>query len=424
MDNLARIQPSTRATLADPNSIISPSTLPERTLAVPNIPGLSKQVDTLNEFISDVQSPTALPLDPRWRTAAIAVHGGRGTGKSFVLDKVANAAAGVLAVLRSSGATGVNAMKELFAQAMVRAPSILLLDDLDDVLEGQRAKELIGFLCSTLDEMAAEGARKGGGVVVVASCKDYFALPHELRRLRCFARGIALPVPDVKSKVEILESFNVPLLADVKDELILEVAKRTYAFNPEDLERLAANALDAAVKRHKRDLRTMRAEKSGEEGGEENTKFYVRKEEMESALARTTPSSLNDLNLRPPTVHWKDIGGQSKVKAELQRMIREVLVRSFPPFLFLPLHQTLYPSLLTKQGPIPPLSPTPERHPPLRASRLRKDIHGPGPRHRVRLQLLLRQGTRAPLSVRRRDGAVHPPPLPARRRLCAGNYLL
>lgn len=300
---------------------------------MPSIPGLSKQVDALNEFVSDVQSPTAVPLDSRWRTAAIAVHGGRGTGKSFVLDKVAAAAAGVLAVLRSSGATGVNAMKELFAQAMVRAPSIVLLDDLDEVLEGQRAKELIGFLCSTLDEIAEEGAKKGGGVVVVASCKDYFALPHELRRLRRFARGVALPVPDVKAKVEILESFNVPLPADVREELILEVAKRTYAFNPEDLERLVANALDAAVKRHKRDARRTEAVKSGQVEGEENLEFYVRKEEMESALARTTPSSLNDINLRPPTVHWKDIGGQSKVKAELQRMIREVLVRAVPPFL-------------------------------------------------------------------------------------------
>lgn len=309
-------------------------------MTVPNIPGLAKQIDALNEFISDVQSPAAVPLDPRWRTSAIAVHGGRGTGKSFVLDKVADAAAGVLAVLRSSGATGVNAMKELFAQAMVRAPSILLLDDLDDVLEGQRAKELIGFLCSTLDEIATEGAMKGGGVVVVASCKDYFTLPHELRRLRHFARGIALPIPDVKAKVEILESFNVPLPVDVKEDLILEVAKRTYAFNPEDLERLVANALDAAVKRHKREMRTIKAEKGGEEVGEEKAEFYVRKEEMESALARTTPSSLNDINLRPPTVHWKDIGGQSKVKAELQRMIREVLVRT--PFSFPYLYTTPY----------------------------------------------------------------------------------
>lgn len=301
---------------------------------MPNIPGLGNQVASLNEFLSDVQSPAAVPLDSRWRTAAIAVHGGRGTGKTFVLDKIADAAAGVLAVLRSNGATGVNAMKELFAQAMVRAPSILLLDDVDDVLEGQRAKELVSFLCSTLDEIAEEGAKKGGGVVVVASCKDYFALPHELRRLRRFARGIALPVPDVKAKVEILESFGVPLPADVREEVILEVAKRTYAFNPEDLERLVANALDAAVKRHKREVRVREAENPGGEGGGGQAEFYVRKEEMESALARTTPSSLNDINLKPPTVHWKDIGGQGKVKAELQRMIREVLVRTLPLYPF------------------------------------------------------------------------------------------
>lgn len=290
-----------------------------------NVPGLTKQMAALNEFLSDAQSPAAVPLDPRWRTAAIAIHGGRGTGKSFVLDKIADAAAGVLAVLRTHGATGPNALKETFAQAMVRAPSILLLDDLDDVIEGQRSRELVGFLCTTLDEIAEEGARKGGGgVVVVAGCKDYFALPHELRRLRRFARGIALPVPDVKAKVEILESFGVPLPAEVRDEVILEVAKRTYAFNPEDLEKLVANALDAAVRRHKRELRE-KAEGEGE--GEREAEFRVRKEEMESALARTTPSSLNDINLRPPTVHWKDIGGQNKVKAELQRMIREVLVR-------------------------------------------------------------------------------------------------
>lgn len=325
-DNLARIQPTTQVFLADKSAIRpSPSTLPNRALVIPSIPGLGKQMKDLNEFLADVQFPPAIPMDARWRTAAITVHGGRGTGKSFVLDRIEAAAAGIMEVHRTDKSTGPNTIKEAFAQALVRAPSILLLDDLDDTLEGQRGRELISFLCSTLDEIAEQGAKNGaGGVIVIAACKDYFALPHEMRRLRRFARGIALPIPDVASKVEILESFRVPLPADAKDELIQEVAKRTYAFNPEDLEKLVANALDAAVRRHKREAR----EKAGEaaDGGE--VEFCVRREEMEGALARTTPSSLNDINLRPPTVHWRDIGGQQKVKAELQRMIREVLVSS------------------------------------------------------------------------------------------------
>lgn len=329
-DNLARIQPTTRVVLADKGAIRpSPSTLPDRALVVPSIPGLAKQMKDLNEFLADVQFPPAIPMDSRWRTAAIAVHGGRGTGKSFVLDRIATAAAGIMEVHRADRSTGPGAIREIFAQALVRAPSILLLDDLDDALEGQRGRELIAFLCSTLDEIAEEGARNGaGGVVVVAACKDYFALPHEMRRLRRLARGIALPIPDVASKVEILESFKVPLPADAKDELIQEVAKRTYAFNPEDLEKLVANALDAAVRRHKREAK----EKAGGEADGGEVEFCVRREEMEGALARTTPSSLNDINLRPPTVHWRDIGGQQKVKAELQRMIREVLVSPIPPF--------------------------------------------------------------------------------------------
>ncbi|SPO05986.1 related to AAA family ATPase [Cephalotrichum gorgonifer] len=343
VDNLARVQPTMKVSLAYAAGSLAPlepSTLLNRSLVVDRIPGLGPQITALNEFLSDLQSPsTSLPFDPRWDTAAIAIHGGRGTGKTFVLNKIASSAASTLAVLQTDKATGPNGMREVFAQAMVQAPSILLIDDIDELIEGQRAQQSVGFIATMLDEVAADAAKKGSaGVIAIATCKDYFALPHELRRLSRFARGIALPIPDVPAKLEILKSFDIPLAPDVKDEVILEVAKRTYAFNPEDLKRLVANARQAAIRRHRKEEKKREQERGqvavdgpdgdGKKEGSGEVEFCVRREELEGALSRTSPSSLNDINLRPPTVHWKDIGGQSKVKDELQRMIREVIGQS------------------------------------------------------------------------------------------------
>ena len=327
-DNLARIELATTVEIS--HAAITTGSDAQiaagsRELVVSNVPGLGRQMKLLNDFFADLQSslPALTSLDARWRSCAIAIHGGRGTGKTFVLDKIASACEGKFKVIRAQKGTPPSAMSGILVQAELDQPSVVLIDDLDDILEtAQRSvPQLVGILTSGLDKFASDAAEAGrASVAVVATCKDYFSLPHELRRLKRFVKGIALPIPDVPSKVEILKSFNVPLPEDAKEEILLDVAKRTYAFNPEDLERLASTAVDAAVGRLRREIM------SGLKDAE--TPLSCTRKDLESALARTTPSSLHDINLRPPTVHWRDIGGQQKVKNELQRMIREVLVSS------------------------------------------------------------------------------------------------
>ncbi|PKS08946.1 hypothetical protein jhhlp_003559 [Lomentospora prolificans] len=327
-DNLGRIDQSTTVELAHAGLTMgstSQDATISRELVVSGVPGLGPQMTALNEFFADLQSsiPALSSLDARWRSCAVAIHGGRGTGKTFVLDRIAKACEGKLKVVRAGKASPPSAMSGILVQAEMDQPCVVLLDDLDEILEtGQRAvPQLVGILAAGLDKFAGDAAESGKApVIVVATCKDYFTLPHELRRLKRFVKAIALPIPDVSSKVEILKSFNIPMPQEHKEETLLDVAKRTYAFNPEDLERLASAAVDAAVRRLRRDI------KAGVKDAE--SPLSCTRQDLESALARTTPSSLHDINLRPPTVHWKDIGGQQKVKNELQRMIREVLGQS------------------------------------------------------------------------------------------------
>jgi len=335
-DNLARIQQSTVVEIAHAGLVPGDTSQGSgagisRDLVVSGVPGLGRQMEALNDFFADLQSsiPALSSLDARWRSCAVVVHGGRGTGKTFVLDSIARACEGKLKVLRMGKGTPPSALSGILIEAEADQPSVVLLDDLDAVLDASQrtSPQLAGVLAFSLDKFADDAALSGKApVMVVASCKDYFALPHELRRLKRFVKAVALPIPDVPSKVDILRSFRIPIPEDVRDEILLDIAKRSYAFNPEDLERLASTAVDAAVRRLRMDVRSGAKDPAAP--------LTCTRKDMESALARTTPSSLHDINLRPPAVHWKDIGGQQKVKNELQRMIREVLVRvlsrSFP----------------------------------------------------------------------------------------------
>ncbi|KAG7103803.1 ATPase family gene 2 protein like [Verticillium longisporum] len=233
------------------------------TLIVPDIPGLAAESKKLNDFLRGFNAPF---LHPRHRrSCGIAIHGGHGTGKSNLLDVVAATKWGTV------------------FRAKAQRPSIILIDDLHALIGKDRANSstIIFKLGQQLDELAEEASTHG-------------ALPKVARSTR-FQLNIALPIPNLAGR----------------EQLVAYLAKHTHAFNPADLDRLMSTAIHLLETRIDPD----------QQGHALPSTPYVTRADLDAALRCTRPTAMHDINLKPPTIQWSDIGGQDGLKKALKRMI-------------------------------------------------------------------------------------------------------
>jgi cell division protease FtsH len=186
----------------------------------------------------------------------VLMVGPPGTGKTLLARAVAGEAhVPFLSVTGSSFVemfVGVGAarVRDLFADARRRAPSIIFMDEIDAI--GQRRG---GQLVSnderdqTLNQMLAEmdGFDPATGVVVIAATNRPEVLDPALLRPGRFDRQVVIPLPTQRERKAILEvhSRGKPLGPDVDLEV---VARGTPGFSGADLANLVNEAAIFAVR--------------------------------------------------------------------------------------------------------------------------------------------------------------------------------
>ncbi len=300
-------------------------------LIVTGVPGLANQVALLNRFLAAFGRPLWV-ADER-ESCAFVVHGGHGTGKTLILQRLA--ATGWGAVHWIKPADKLATIRETFKQAVASGqPSIILVDRLEKLLASDRANRdtVIDTLGEELDALSAKAkaARRLPNVVVVATCLDYMLdVPTELQTLSRLCSHVALPIPRAPERREILDFLNPPLRSEERDACLANIASQTHAYNGADLTKLVSTAkhilgyrLDSEAKA----TADKTKEKTGEEAPQEEN--YLDVSDMEQALLLTRPTAMHDINLNPPTIHWNDVGGQENLKKVLSRMIKNAKVPS------------------------------------------------------------------------------------------------
>ncbi|KAH7035567.1 P-loop containing nucleoside triphosphate hydrolase protein [Microdochium trichocladiopsis] len=276
-------------------------------LQISSVPGLQRQVDELNwlfeDFNTDYEDAT-IPLQPY----GIVIHGSRGTGKSLLLDRIASSKWG--RVVRLDEESKAPAVRDHFKTAVEsRSPTTILIDDIGELIgKGKTSqKAFVAALAQGLDDLAARAhqTRTKPKVLVVATCLDYITdIPEELQRENRFREHISLPVPDATGRKEILASWSPPFNQETFDSQIAALGDRTHAYTAADLSKLLYRA--ARATRHRT-------------GGR---KVHISEADVKQALREVQPSAMHDINLKPPTVRWSDIGGYNDVKLALQRVLQ------------------------------------------------------------------------------------------------------
>ncbi|KAK1471872.1 ATPase [Colletotrichum abscissum] len=283
-------------------------------LVVPNIPGLHAEEKKLRSFLRGFNAKFV--YKGQQKSCGIVIHGGRGTGKSYILNRIASTGWG--RVFRIEENDKSSTVEEVFKQARTMQPSIILIDGLQALIGKDRANStaITQRLGQQLDQLAEDALKNGTlpKVVVIATCLDYMTdVPPELQKRTRFERNIPLSIPNADGRLEILKSFEIPIQPEVKDVMLAKLSQQTHAYNASDLDRLIENAMIISAERLDPDEAGYDEEALGTP--------YLSREDLEHALRSTRPTAMHDVNLKPPTIHWQDVGGQESLKNALRNMI-------------------------------------------------------------------------------------------------------
>ncbi len=156
-----------------------------------------------------------------------------------------------------------------------------------------------------------DGLSKRGQVVVIGATNRPNAIDPALRRPGRFDREIAIPVPDRRGHLEILEihSRDMPLAPGVSLE---HLADTTHGYVGADLEALCREAAMASVRRALPSL-----DSGAPVDPDDLTNLRVRAEDFLDALRQITPSATREVFVEVPDVRWEDVGGLGSTKDQL-----------------------------------------------------------------------------------------------------------
>uniref|UniRef100_A0A8C3PNG9 Peroxisomal ATPase PEX1 n=1 Tax=Calidris pygmaea TaxID=425635 RepID=A0A8C3PNG9_9CHAR len=283
------------------------------------------------------------------RSGGVLLAGGKGSGKSTLAKAICKEAfdrldahVEVIDCKALRGKRLVNIRKtveEAFLEAAWRQPSILLMDDLDQVVgvpstpEHENSPESVqsNRLAYVLKDLIKEVISMGSLIALIATSQSEHSLHPSLvsaqgtHIFQCFK---CIRPPDQKQRCEMLHSIiKKKLNFDAKkfsDLDLQRIAKETQGFVARDFTVLVDRAIHACV-----------SNKNAFQNGELNLSTM----DFQKALKDFTPLALRNVNLhKPKDIGWDRIGGLKDVKQILMDTI--MLPAKYPElFANLPIRQ-------------------------------------------------------------------------------------
>ncbi|RLN13978.1 hypothetical protein BBO99_00008128 [Phytophthora kernoviae] len=189
----------------------------------------------------------------------VLLHGPPGTGKSMLANAIAGECGATFLKVSApeivSGMSGESEQKlrELFNEAISRAPSIIFIDEIDAITPkretSQRGmeKRIVAQLLTSTDSLSLENTG-GKPVLLIGATNRPDALDSALRRAGRFDREICLGIPDDDAREKILRVLAHKMTLE-GDFDFATLAHRTPGFVGADLVSLTKEAAVGAVNR-------------------------------------------------------------------------------------------------------------------------------------------------------------------------------
>lgn len=335
--------------------------LTPRKLELSPLPCMSNQLVKVKRFFDRYGVEVG-----RSSACCMSIEGSEGTGKTMLLNHIADSKWGK--IIRVGSSDKAATIENYFNTAIMSERQTLILIDNFANLKETGKKPVLEALEAGFERLAAETQqrRRRPNVAVIMTCRDFHEeVPQTLRVSRYFQTRVTLPIPDTAGRKEIIRYHAPKFPQDCTEHYISELGERTHAYTGADLWELIIHAERAMEDR----TDTIDGE--------------VIWEDVKYALAEVPPTAMHDVMLKPPTVHWSDIGGYNDVKESLQTYIQRSQVSFTYPI-------SLYTRILLTPfaaRPSPFTQATKGCHA-LWSSRLLQDHDCTGNGYRIRVQLL------------------------------------
>jgi transitional endoplasmic reticulum ATPase len=299
-----------------------------------DVGGLAETIEQLRRaVVAPLRHPELADRFGDRTTAGVLLSGPTGTGKTMLVEAVANAADAAL--LRVTDPTGDSAdLEQVVQTAAKRAPAVVCFDDLDTVAPTRDGGTHSEARATRRVATAIEQLLATDGVVVVGATNRVDEVDDSLRRGGRLEREIEVGVPDRDDRLEILRIHTAGLpLAESVD--LPSLADRTHGFVGADLSTLVTEAVQEAIGRLPPEY------VRGDDPIPETVlaEATVDGRDFEAALSRVEPSGMRSVAVERPSVGYQDIGGLDAVKTAIVRAVEWPL---------------LYPDLFERFGSAPP----------------------------------------------------------------------
>ena len=289
-----------------------------------DIGGLGKEIFKVREMIElPLKHPEIFERLGVEAPKGVLLHGPPGTGKTLLAKAVANEtqanfySIGGPEIMSKFYGESEERLREVFKEAQENAPSIIFIDEIDSIapkreeVSGEVEKRIVSQLLTIMD-----GLEGRGKVVVIGATNRPNALDPALRRPGRFDREIEIGLPDRNGRLQILQihTRGMPLAGDVK---LNAVADRTHGFVGADLEAVSKEAAMSSLRRVLPEIDLSQASIPADL----LNKITVTNNDFEDALHEVHPSTLREVLVESPNVHWDDVGGLQEAKQELKEAI-------------------------------------------------------------------------------------------------------
>ena len=289
-----------------------------------DIGGLGDEVRKVREMIElPLKHPELFERLGVEAPKGVLLHGPPGTGKTLLAKAVAGetnanfVSIGGPEVMSKFYGESEERLREIFKQAAENAPSIIFIDEIDslapkrDEVTGETERRVVAQLLALMDGLEARGK-----VVVIGATNRPNALDPAIRRPGRFDREIEINIPNRNGRLEILQihTRGMPLSDDVDLERLADL---THGYAGADLSALVKEAAMRSLRRIIPEL-DLELEVIPMEV---LNKLQVIKDDFFSALREMQPSTLREVLIERPNVHWDDIGGLEGAKRELREAV-------------------------------------------------------------------------------------------------------
>ena len=233
------------------------STDRDKQVVFANVAGLKEEKEDLEEVVDFLKNPQKYIRVGARIPKGVLLVGPPGTGKTLLAKAVAGEAGVPFFTISGSDfvemfvGVGASRVRDLFEEAKRSAPCIIFIDEIDAVARmrgtgmGGGHDEREQTLNQLLVEMDGFGVNEG--IIVMAATNRVDILDPAILRPGRFDRRIAVGVPDVQGREEILavHAKGKPLGDDVN---LKQIAQTTAGFTGAELENLLNEAAIHAAK--------------------------------------------------------------------------------------------------------------------------------------------------------------------------------